>query len=389
MERDICRCFIEQVDGLIGQEAVGDIAFTHDDGLFDDVIGDGDAVVLLIVMLDAGEDRDGIVDRRLVHGDRLEAAFERGILFDIFAVFGQGRCADDLNFTAGEGGLENVGGVHRTFRVTGTGDGVDFVDDEDDVARRLDVLDQTLHARFKLTAELGSGNKRRQIEQVDFFVLQLIRNVGGGNLLRQRFRNRGFADTGFTDQTGVILLAAAEDLNQTRDFTVTSDHGIQLSLSCTCGQIDAVRIEEFRLLFLFFFLFFGCFCVVTVVRPVVALHRVTEQTAEHRAEINGRCSALLGIVVAVFFALRHKIGEHRCAVIVFRFRVTAVHHCGELLHIIVHAIEIVIGNAHLLEHIVDGTDAHLSCTAQAKSFIECFVSVHACHENNGDTLFTS
>ena len=96
---------VDEVDGLIGQEAVGDIALGEQHSLTQNALGDLDAVVLLIIVGNALQDLERILHIRLVDRNRLEAALERGVLFDVLAILGEGRRADDLNFAAGKGGL--------------------------------------------------------------------------------------------------------------------------------------------------------------------------------------------------------------------------------------------------------------------------------------------
>ena len=91
---------IDKVDGLIGQEAVCNIPLAHHDGLTAHLIGDGDAVVILIIMCDAAQDLHAVLDRRLRYGDGLEAALKRGVLLYVLAVLGEGSRADDLNFAS-------------------------------------------------------------------------------------------------------------------------------------------------------------------------------------------------------------------------------------------------------------------------------------------------
>ncbi len=77
------------------------------------VVGDDEFVVVFVARLEAVQDADRFFDGRLVHGDRLEAPFEGGVALDVFAVFVEGGGADDLNLPPREGGLEDVGRVHR------------------------------------------------------------------------------------------------------------------------------------------------------------------------------------------------------------------------------------------------------------------------------------
>ena len=60
---------------------------------------------VLIVGADAHENIGRLGQRRLRHGDGLEAALEGGVLLDIFAVLDEGCRADHLDLAAREGGL--------------------------------------------------------------------------------------------------------------------------------------------------------------------------------------------------------------------------------------------------------------------------------------------
>jgi len=53
------------------------------------------------------------LDAWLVDHHRLEAAFERGILLNVFALLVERGRADAVQLAAGEHGLEHVAGVHR------------------------------------------------------------------------------------------------------------------------------------------------------------------------------------------------------------------------------------------------------------------------------------
>ena len=105
MDSDMRRRLVHKVDRLVGEIAVGDVPFAEVRRGGEDRVRDLHAVELLVVPLDAAQDLHRFRHRRFVHHHRLEAAFERGILFDVLAVFGEGRRADDLDLAAGEGGL--------------------------------------------------------------------------------------------------------------------------------------------------------------------------------------------------------------------------------------------------------------------------------------------
>jgi len=67
---------------------------------------DANAVIDLIALLQAAQDGNGVLDRRLVDHDGLEAALEGGVLFDILAVLVERGRANAVQLAAGEHRLE-------------------------------------------------------------------------------------------------------------------------------------------------------------------------------------------------------------------------------------------------------------------------------------------
>ena len=82
---------------------------------------------------------------------------------------------------------------------------MNLVDKKNDVAVRLDLVNEVFDSAFKLTSELRSGNKCGQVEQMDLFFGKLCRNLAARNFERKTFCNCGFADTGFTDKAGIVF----------------------------------------------------------------------------------------------------------------------------------------------------------------------------------------
>ena len=165
-------------------------------------------MIRLIIVRDAAHDGDGFFDRRLVDRHGLEPALERGVLFDVLAVFVERRRTDDLDLAARERGLQDVRRVHRALGVARADEVMHLVDDEDDVAELFDLFDQSLHAALKLAAELRPGDERRQIHQIDLFALQLVGDVLVDDALRKPLGDGRLADARLADQAGVVLLAA-------------------------------------------------------------------------------------------------------------------------------------------------------------------------------------
>jgi Protein of unknown function (DUF3170). len=71
-------------------------------------VADANAVMRLVALLQAAQDRDRVGDRRLADEDRLEAPLERGVLLDVLAVLVERRRADAAQLAAREHRLEQV-----------------------------------------------------------------------------------------------------------------------------------------------------------------------------------------------------------------------------------------------------------------------------------------
>jgi len=93
-----------------------------------------DFVVQLVAFAQSAEDRDGILNVRFIDQHRLKTALEGGVFLDVLAVFVQCGSPDAMEFAPRQHRFEHVPGVHGAFGLAGADDGVDLVDEEDDLA---------------------------------------------------------------------------------------------------------------------------------------------------------------------------------------------------------------------------------------------------------------
>ena len=125
-------------------------------------VGDAHAVMDLVFLLDAAQDRDRVLDRGLADEDRLEAPRQRRVLLDVLAVFVERGGADAMQLAARQRRLQHVGGVHRPFRLARAHQRVQFVDEDDDLAfGGGDLGEHGFEALLELAAELGAGDRAR------------------------------------------------------------------------------------------------------------------------------------------------------------------------------------------------------------------------------------
>src|ERR1044071_8566403 len=148
---------VDHVDGLIGEEAVGDVAVRLVDGGLDGVVGVAHLVERLIPLAHAVEDGDGLLLARRRNLHRLEAALQRAVFLNRLAELGGRRRADALDLAARKRRLQNVGRVERAFRTPRADERVQLVD-EDDVLR---VLDQLAHDLLQTLLELPAVLRAR------------------------------------------------------------------------------------------------------------------------------------------------------------------------------------------------------------------------------------
>ena len=173
---DARRGLVDEIDRLVGQEAVGDVALRKLGRGDDRRVGDLDAVVQLVALLQAAQDGDGRLHARLAHQHLLEAALERRVLLDVLAVLVERGRADAVQLAARERGLEHVAGVDRALGLAGADHGVQLVDEDDGVALVLrQLLQHRLQALFELAAVLRAGEERGHVEHQHALVLQASR----------------------------------------------------------------------------------------------------------------------------------------------------------------------------------------------------------------------
>ena len=239
------RRFVDQVDRLVGQKAVGDVAVGQRRRRDDRAVGDAHAVMQFVFFLQAAQDRDGVLDRRLADEHRLETPRQRRILFDMLAIFVERGRADAMQFAARQRGLQQVRGVHRAFGLAGADQRVHLVDEQDDLAGRGgDFVQHRLQPLLEFAAIFRAGDQRAHVERQQLLVLQAFRHVAIDDAQRQAFDDGGLADAGFADQHGIVLGAARQHLDRAADFLVAADDGIELAVARRLGEVARIFLQR-------------------------------------------------------------------------------------------------------------------------------------------------
>ena len=236
---------VHQIDGLVRQEAVGDVAIRQLRRRDEGGVRNPHLVVLFVLLLQAAQDRDRVLDRRLGDEHRLESTGERGVLLDVLAVLVERRRADAVQLAAGERRLQEVRRVHRAVRLARADEGVHLVDEQDDAAGRgRHFGEDGLQPLLELAAILRPGDHRTEVERHQLLVAQRFRHVAIDDPERQAFRDRGLADAGLADQHGIVLGAAGQDLDGAADLVVAADHRVKLAFAGRRRQVAGVLLQR-------------------------------------------------------------------------------------------------------------------------------------------------
>jgi hypothetical protein len=121
---------------------------------------------------------------------------------------------------------------------------VKLVDEEDDVLVLADLVHHRLDALLELAAVLRAGDHEGEVEGDDALFGEDLGDAARHDLLGEPLGDGGLADAGLADEDGVVLAAAAEDLDDALDLLGTPDDGIEFPLAGTLGEVAPEGLER-------------------------------------------------------------------------------------------------------------------------------------------------
>ena len=237
---------VDDVDRLVRQLAVVDVAGRQLDRGAQRV----GRVLHLVMVLEAGlqavQDLDGVLHRRLVDVDLLEAPDQRPVLLEVVAVLLVGRRAHAAQVARRQRRLQDVGCVHRAAAGgAGADHGVDLVDEQDGARRRLQLGDDVLQPLLEVAAVAGAGQQRAHVEGEDGRGLEHVGHLAADDAPGQAFGQGRLADAGIADEQRVVLVAPAEDLDGPFDLRLAADQRIDPAVGRLPVQVHAVAFQSF------------------------------------------------------------------------------------------------------------------------------------------------
>ena len=177
---------------------------------------------------------------------RLEAPRQRRVLLDVLAVLVERGGADAVQLAARQRRLQHVGGVHRALGLAGADQGVQLVDEQDDVAlgRRRSPSARPSAAPRTRRGYLAPATSAPRSSDSSCLSLQRFRHVAVDDAQRQALDDGGLADAGLADQHRVVLGAARQHLDGAADLLVAADHRIELALARRLGEVAGVFLQR-------------------------------------------------------------------------------------------------------------------------------------------------
>src|SRR6185437_2374898 len=166
-------------------------------------------MVRFIPVLQTPQDRYCVIHTGLVDHHFLEPPFERLIAFEEFLVFIERSCPDGPQLPSRQCGLQDIGGIHRSFPPAGADQRMYLIDKKDDLpitSRHL--FNNAFQPLFELTLILSPRDKEAHVERINDLRSEILRYIAIDYTMRETFGDRRFTHTGLAHQDRIILASS-------------------------------------------------------------------------------------------------------------------------------------------------------------------------------------
>ena len=153
-----------------------------------------------------------------------------------------------MQVATGKRRLQDIAGVHGALGGTRAHNGVELIDEQDDLTfGLLHLFEHGLQAVLKLAAVLGAGDQRAHVELDEVAVAQRARHVAGHDTLGDALDDGRLADARLANEHGVVLGAAGQDLDGTTDLVGTADDRVELAGAGEVAYVATVLLQRLKL----------------------------------------------------------------------------------------------------------------------------------------------
>ena len=202
-------------------------------------------MVVFIAFLQTTKDRDGADFIGLINHHGLETTFQGFVLFEIFLIFVEGGSTDAAQFASCQCRFQDVGCIHGTLALAGTNERMNLVDEEDDTSvRSCHLINNAFQAFLELALVFRTSHQCTHIQREELLVLQILGHVATYDTLGQTFNDGCLTCTGLANQDGVVLCAARENLQHATNLVITSDDGVELTLTGQVNEVFSIFLQR-------------------------------------------------------------------------------------------------------------------------------------------------
>ena len=204
------------------------------------LVGVGDAVELLVLLAQAREDLDRLVDARLVDLDRAGSAARAPGPSRCAAVLLERRRPDAAELAAGERGLEQVARRPSPPPAVAPAPMMVWISSMKRMAPSASAerLDDRLDPLLEVAAVARAGDHRAHVERVDDRAGERRRHLAALDLARQPLDDGRLADAGVADEERVVLAPPRQDVQRPLDLATPPDQRIDLAGARALVQVD-------------------------------------------------------------------------------------------------------------------------------------------------------
>ena len=206
LHTQVCGSLVHQVNRLVRQETVSYVTMAQTYGSDDGIILDTYTVMLFVTLLQSSQYAYAACHIRLVHHYRLETTLQSLVLLEILLILVQRSRTYAAQLTTRQRRLQYVGSIHRTLCLTSTHQGMNLVNEQDNLPFGLrHLVYDTLQTLLKLTLIFGTGNQRTHIQRIQLLALQILGHVTPQYTVSQSLDDSRLTRSRFAYQYRVVL----------------------------------------------------------------------------------------------------------------------------------------------------------------------------------------